>query len=637
MLREFHVRKYTDLFFLLLLLSLGLWFYRNLFWYIIGDDAIIHRYPFAVHIARALSQGEFPLWNPFSWSGTPFVADISVDIWYPLNLLYAFFPTAGVFKFFHLFHIVLGGWAVYFLARVCRVSPWGCAVSGIIFLLGPVFFQTIYAGYFVYTTGLPYLPLILAFHLLALRRNQLGLSALAGGMLGLQILGSSVQVGGMSILILVVNSVYYLWRSRDWRLEFAGVALKLATIFAIGFMLGMVKLLPFLYYLKEGMIAHGIGNTSKTMLAHLRSIYDGSSFGLSPFAFLRFLFPDAHGATTWPIYIGAAPLVLVVLGLIGKREENKDKALQFFLVLFIVGIVISLGLFSPFQWIVYWLPGGQIFRRPERFLYISMLGIAILAGYGTDALMGNPEKCRVGLRRLWQNEKLKWITAILVVFNGVGLYISKWLSPIVLDRIEGLWRDSETAAIFGEVAPIATTSREALEGLKGAVGGQIERLFYLPDIEPFLFGSISLGLIFSVIVGSGKYLRKSAIGWAVLVTIVANSAFLHSLQNFSPDYRNEPDLYFADDSNIYKWLRNDKDIFRVLCLSPDITYHQPSGMVRLNQGMVSSFESLGGIDNYIDQDYLTWMKLLNGTCSSSITPRATRAARNRGATLSART
>src|SRR3989344_2690923 len=58
----------------------------------IGDDQIRLFYPERTFANEMLGKGIIPLWNPYNFSGTPFLADLQSAIFYPLNILYFFVP-----------------------------------------------------------------------------------------------------------------------------------------------------------------------------------------------------------------------------------------------------------------------------------------------------------------------------------------------------------------------------------------------------------------------------------------------------------------------------------------------------------------------------------------------------------------
>src|SRR3989344_6689653 len=58
----------------------------------IGDDQIRLFYPERTFANEMLTKNTIPLWNPYNFSGTPFLADLQSAVFYPLNILYFFVP-----------------------------------------------------------------------------------------------------------------------------------------------------------------------------------------------------------------------------------------------------------------------------------------------------------------------------------------------------------------------------------------------------------------------------------------------------------------------------------------------------------------------------------------------------------------
>ncbi|MDO8451696.1 MAG: hypothetical protein Q7S76_02395, partial [bacterium] len=70
-----------------------------------GDD--IHRqyYFYRQFLRESLSNGVIPWWNPYIFSGVPFIANPVVNFWYPLNWLFLFFPLNLAYSWHIAFHI----------------------------------------------------------------------------------------------------------------------------------------------------------------------------------------------------------------------------------------------------------------------------------------------------------------------------------------------------------------------------------------------------------------------------------------------------------------------------------------------------------------------------------------------------
>src|SRR5205085_218151 len=107
-----------------------------------------------------------------------------------------------------------------------------------------------------------------------------------------------------------------------------------------------------------------------------------------------FFFRDDQGGgwslwQPWEVtfYAGVVPLALAALRLAYSRRRG----LPFFTALVIVSTLLALGDYSPFNLyaLVWDLPGINFQRAPARFSYLGVLGIAAVAGLGTQTLWEN--------------------------------------------------------------------------------------------------------------------------------------------------------------------------------------------------------------------------------------------------------
>ena len=85
------------------------------------DDLINFEIPFRVFEASCLRHGIFPLWNPYSFCGTPFPPGLHAAL-YPTNLLMSFLIGEGSLgsrwiEFFVIAHYWLAAFAMFFLCR----------------------------------------------------------------------------------------------------------------------------------------------------------------------------------------------------------------------------------------------------------------------------------------------------------------------------------------------------------------------------------------------------------------------------------------------------------------------------------------------------------------------------------------
>ncbi len=99
-------------------------------------------------------------------------------------------------------------------------------------------------------------------------------------------------------------------------------------------------------------------------------------------------------------FVGFAALALALLGLITRPRRAAEK--WFYVLLALAGLILSFGarneillfpgwpkitlpFYLPFRYLFEWVPGFKALRGPDRFAYLAVLGLAVLAAYGTRA------------------------------------------------------------------------------------------------------------------------------------------------------------------------------------------------------------------------------------------------------------
>ena len=101
------------------------------------DDFTEFVYPMQSFAAVESASGIMPFWNPFSYSGMPFFADLQVGFFYPFNRLLTLFVTSDgrlpvwIIQFIVIFHYFIALFSMFWLCR-----KWGA--SSIASIIGAV-------------------------------------------------------------------------------------------------------------------------------------------------------------------------------------------------------------------------------------------------------------------------------------------------------------------------------------------------------------------------------------------------------------------------------------------------------------------------------------------------------------------
>jgi hypothetical protein len=101
-------------------------------------------------------------------------------------------------------------------------------------------------------------------------------------------------------------------------------------------------------------------------------------------------------------FVGFVAIALALVGLVGRPRHVSEK--WFYVLLAVVGVILSFGarnqilsfpkwpiltlpFYLPFRYLFEWVPGFRAMRGPDRFAYLAVLGLAVLAGYGARTLI----------------------------------------------------------------------------------------------------------------------------------------------------------------------------------------------------------------------------------------------------------
>src|SRR3990167_5206439 len=133
------------------------------FWQPVKNDAmpdiIGQIYPWRVHSVESLKKGEIPLWNPYSFSGTPHLANYQSAPLSPFNLLFFIFSNRDVWSILILLQPLLAAVFTYLFARSLKIGKVGSLISSISFMFCG--FMTVWMGYGTLGYAILFLPLAL--------------------------------------------------------------------------------------------------------------------------------------------------------------------------------------------------------------------------------------------------------------------------------------------------------------------------------------------------------------------------------------------------------------------------------------------------------------------------------------------
>lgn len=370
------------------------------------SDIAISHYPNALYLKNALlEQHTIPLWSDAILGGAPFAANPLSGLWYPPGWLALLFPLPLGFNIIVIAHIILGGIGLALFLRQLSLSDSSAIFGGLAFSLMPKYFAHFGAGHLTLCYAVPLTPWLL----LAASSQKKKWYTQPGLILGLIFLADVrwAAFAGLLWLAWEISQRKSIWL--DWGKNISA-QIVLAALFAAPLAL------PLLEFMRL---------STRTQL----EAKDILSFSLPPLRLLGLLFPDLGGFHEFTIYSGAVILLLAFVALLSKSLRKKT---AFWLGLVAVTWVYSLGEYFPGLSYLAEIPGFSLLRVPPRILFLSGLGLAVLAAHGLDYLIQDHRN----------SKELKIIRmGFVAIFSfSIFVFLAIWLSSgsVAINYLWGL-------------------------------------------------------------------------------------------------------------------------------------------------------------------------------------------------------
>ncbi len=400
------------------------------------SDLILQNYAWKRFIVQSIQARQLPLWNPYLFAGSPFLAAGHHSALYPLSAIFYVLPLWRAYGFFAVIQLGLAGVFMYILTRVLGISRLGALVAGMTFELSGFFVVSVVHPMIIAAAA--WLPLILAAIELILQQHPfLGRPAtIPWVILGALALGCSTLAGHAEVLyfLLLVSAFYTGWRlihqlanshsSGAGKLGIGTLGYRAGWILVmvvLGLGLGAIQLVP------SAELVNSSFREGRASLSQIR----GWAYPVR--RVLAFLVPNLYGNPAhhdylnlftgqvvqsprpidWGIknyveggaYLGILPLFLaglaVLNGFTNPRIPNsrssvirnfairilgffRDPHIPLFSVLALFSLAFIFG--TPLYALVYALPFLSQSHSPFRWVFPLTLCVAVLAGFGIDVV-----------------------------------------------------------------------------------------------------------------------------------------------------------------------------------------------------------------------------------------------------------
>lgn len=379
-------------------------------------DPIRQTYPWRNLAIELEKKTTLPLWNPYSLSGTPLLANFQSSVFYPLNIIFFISPFSFAWSFLVILAPLLGGlFMILYLANK-RINMWGCLVGGLSFALSGFFVS--WLEWNVLTHVLLWLPLLfLCIDTISSNTKKRFLWIV----LFIFSLSSSLFAGHLQtffyvFLAIVGYACFKLKETYDKKKFLLSIFISLI----ISLFIMLPQLIPgFRFILESARDVDPISVQTESQFLPWKHL-------------TQFIAPDFFGnpakGNYWGewnygefiAYIGLFPLIFAIFAML-FRKDNETK---FFTGLFILSLLFALPTFVakvPFWLHIPFLSTSQ----STRLLSLSCFSLSILAAFGID---------------YYEKEKRKLFIAIgIILFIFIMLwgfiFLRQQFVPISLEQL----------------------------------------------------------------------------------------------------------------------------------------------------------------------------------------------------------
>ncbi|HEX7573959.1 MAG TPA: YfhO family protein, partial [Bacteroidota bacterium] len=518
------------------------------------EDMMYFSYPVRVFAATSMAMGHLPLWNPYTFSGMPFLADVQTTVLYlPCVALSLFVRDGGLnfywLEFMVIAHYVLAGWAMYLLASSLDLKRAPALFAGATYMLSG--FMITHAIHQQIITMVAWFPLVTMLFRISLTQSRWRPAFLCALLLGHSTLAGYPQLSLYFHTFLFAYFLFLLLNAHRGRALLSRPAFVLAAkagmIVGLGLAVAAIQLLPtaeLAALSQRAQITYDKSTEGSLAWLQLLTLFVPKLFGAA----------GAAGSTYWGpgtywyfwetcIYIGILPLMLMVISALSVRRNPHA---GFFWGVALVTLLFALGnSFILHKLVLDYVPGFSKFRDPARAGVFFSLAGSLLSAFALQAMM-NGEKNSPESRR---------IRFLLLSVAGAGIALWAALVTGTLDPVLG---------VPNNPAILQAMRKEAHWTL--------------------LFVLVSAGALLAL---------RAKSSWLTRSALVLPALFFIDMFVFGSDQNTSstnPSDYFHRADPIVRFIRNDmkNDLFRVN------TRNQYGMIMDRNQGMVNRIFTLEG-------------------------------------------
>ncbi len=366
-------------------------------------DVITQIFPWKKIVIDSWRDGQVPLWNMYTFSGNPLLANYQSAVFSPINLLYFVFPFVNAWTIQILLQPLLAGIFTYLFVRTLKFEKWQALISAIAFMFCG--FITTWMVYGTLGYAILFLPLALYSIQKYYETKRYFFLLVLALTLPLSLFSGHFQTSIYFSLFVFVFILFKFITERKGKL-----LINSSLSFVFGLLLSAPQLIP-------------------SIELYLNSVRSGLFLKTEviPWSYLpTFIAPDFFGNPVtrndwfghyaeWNSYIGLVPLLLAAYA-----KRNRDKFSSFFKLAAL--IILLLAFQTPLLDMLVALKIPVLSTSAaSRIIVLFIFCISILAAYGARELSLSFKDRNIKSIVIWLGVSLSFfaILWIVVLFSSI--------------------------------------------------------------------------------------------------------------------------------------------------------------------------------------------------------------------------
>jgi len=339
-------------------------------------DTLRQLYPWRTFAVHQIKQGNFPLWNPYNFSGTPLFANFQSAVLYPFALLYVIFPRIIIWSLLIFLQPFLAGFFTYCYCKKIKLSFWAAFLASISY--GFSSFMIVWLEYNTIGRIVLWLPFFLLLIEYMREKKSIFVDILFIFTILCTILAGHPQLAAYSFIFVF----FYAWYR-----QVLNRRIIILALLSIG--IASIQIIPGIELIRySARSAHNYIDIIKVILIQwwqLVMLFIPDFFG-NP-ATRNYVLNDTYVGNV--MSIGILPLFFAFFGIFHWKKQPEPIRF-FFFALFVVLILIMR---NPITEFLYRFELPFISSSSSNLaVFLFCFSLSILAAYGFDSFLKNKDK-----------------------------------------------------------------------------------------------------------------------------------------------------------------------------------------------------------------------------------------------------